>query len=181
MKLLKRKDAQTFDEKIYKIPNPLFITSEKFWDGGISSENSMNDKAEFYALAVKMSECVKKLIFSLDEKIYVGEHYCENKKLYAHWRDLKKIELFRTVSEKIKKKKCYEISLPEDENIIDMIIESNFRYLTHVSLYLPKNNIVIQPTCHTEIIIYTFNNEKVADILAPIVSDYEDIVVKGKV
>ena len=167
-----------FDQNIYEINSPVFITSDDFWDGGIDSMVSLKEKAKFYSLATIMSDVLKKFISILNEDIYISGFLCENKKMYAKWSDLKKIEFFRIVAKTFKKNKCYKLSLPEDSKIIDLIIESNFKYYSYFSLFLPVSNIIVQPTCHTELIIYSENTEYVKNILKRIIGSYNNINIK---
>ena len=179
MKVIKdKKIAREFDEKIYKIVNPIYITSERFWDGGISLEASLQEKAEFYELAAKMSGVVKELLYLLNENVYIGKTYCEHYKLYAEWKDLRKFELFREIYKRIKNRYTYQLTLPEDEGLLDMIVEANFKYYSYITLFLPKSNIIIQPTCHSEVIIYAFDVKKIAEKLEKMSQQYPGIIIK---
>ncbi|MGN0493952.1 MAG: hypothetical protein ACI4F7_09920 [Acutalibacteraceae bacterium] len=117
-----------FSKNIYNNNSPIFITSDDFWDGGINSTVSLKEKTRFYSLADKMSSIIKNSVSILDEEIYLGDFLCENGKMYADWSDLKKMDLFRIVSDIFKKNKCYKLSLSEDSQLIDLIVESNFKY-----------------------------------------------------
>lgn len=167
-----------FNKKIYEIKPPIFITSDDFWDGGIDSSFSLQEKAQFYSLSATMSNVLKQFISILNEDIYIGDFLCENRKMYAEWSDLKKMELFRIVSKIFKKDQCYRLSLSEDSKIIDLMIESNFKYYTYFSLFLPVSNIIVQPTCHTELIVYSEKTEYVKGILEKIVESYNNINIK---
>lgn len=172
MQLVKDKEIlRRFDAQLYET-SPLFITSDMFWDGGIRTDSSLREKAEFYALAEKMSAVVQDFILLQKEDVFMGQPFCEDGKLYAHWSDLKQQTLFREISAIIKKNKCYQLSLPEDKNVVDLIVESNFRYFTYVSLYLPASNIILQPTCHTEIVVYSQHNQEIKKTLQGIVEKY---------
>jgi len=131
-------------------------------------------KNEFYCLAERMSRIIKDIITEFDEHVLVDKVFCENEKMFADWVDLSKYELFREVSELFKSKQYYEISLPEDDKIIDLIVESNFRYFTYISLYLPKTKLIILPTCHTEILVYSDCSDKIVEVLEPIVAKHSD-------
>lgn len=167
-----------FNENIYEITAPVFITSNDFWDGGIDSGASLNEKARFYSLAAAMSDILKDFISVLNEDAFISDFLCENKRMYAEWSNLKEIELFRIVAKAFKKNKCYRLSLPEGSKIIDLIIESNFKYYSFFSLFFPKANIIVQPTCHTELIIYSENTEYVKDIFKKIIKSYSNIKIK---
>ena len=161
-----------FNENIYEITVPVFITSNDFCDGGIDSGASLKEKARFYSLAATMSAILKDFISVLNEDAFISDFLCENKRMYAEWSNLKEIELFRIITKAFKKNKCYKLSLTEDSKIIDLIIESNFKYYSFFSLFFPEANIIVQPTCHTELIIYSENTEYVKDIFKKIIKSY---------
>ncbi len=179
MQLVDKKNLKSiFNKNIYEIELPIFITSDIFWDGGIDSTFSLREKAQFYSLAFTMSNVLKQFISILNEDIYIGDFLCEYKKMYAKWSDLKKVELFRIVSKIFKKNQCYKLSLTDDSKIIDLIIESNFKYYTYFSFFLPNSNIIIQPTCHTELIVYSENAEYFKGVFVEIVKSYNNIKIK---
>lgn len=179
MQITDKKNVESkFNKNIYEIKSPVFITSDDFWDGGIDSTFSLKEKARFYSLADTMSNVLKQFISILNEDIYIGDFLCENKKMYANWSDLKKMELFRIVSKMFKKDQCYKLSLTDDSETIDLIVESNFKYYTYFSLFLPASNIIVQPTCHTELIVYSEKTEYVKGILEKIVESYNNINIK---
>ena len=178
MRLLKKSEIPVdFDPNIYKREDQLEVYGSKFWDGGILLVDSLQEKAEFYEIAAELSGVVKELITSLNERVYIGACFCDGESLYAHWRDMKEYPLFRNVSCEIKKNKCYELSLPEDSDFVDMLIESNFQYLTHVVFYLVGRKIVINPTFHTGIVIHGTQLDEVEEELKRIVKPYSDIGV----
>ena len=131
-------------------------------------------------MAATMSDVFNKIVSILIEEIYVADIFCENEKMYAQWSDLKKFELFRIISKTFKRGKCYKLSLLEDSEIIDLIIESNFKYYKHFSLFLPNSGTIIQHTCHTELIVYSENLEYISDILKNILKVYDSIHIKHR-
>ncbi len=137
----------------------------------------LNEKSKFYNLASIMSEVLKNLVIVLNDDVYVGNILCENEKLYAQWSDLKKFELFRFISKTFKKNKLYSLSVSKDTEIIDLIIESNFKYYSYFSFFLPKSNIVIQPTCHSELIIYSEKTECIKSLLKNIITIFNNIKI----
>lgn len=169
-----------FNKAIYNSTSYLFVTSDDFWDGGIDSGASLKEKSKFYSLAFTMSNVLKELVTTLNEEIYVGDILCENEKMYADWSDLKKTELYRIVSKVFKRNQCYRLSVAEDSALIDLMIESNFKYYTYFSFFLPRSNIIIQPTNHTELIIYSENLQDVYHTLENIVKPYDNINIKRK-
>lgn len=153
-----------FDKQLYTA-SPIFISCDKYWDGGISAKDSLKNKAEFYSLSFLFSGIVKTVIQTLDEKPMLGKCLCDHENMYSDFSEMEEYEIFREITNVIKNKKYYQLSLPEDNDIIDLIIESNFRYFTHIALFLPNSSIIIEPSCHTEIIIYSQNKDKLLDVL----------------
>ena len=155
MEIIKDKNINLqFIKELYQM-EPLYITSEVFWEGGIQTDAPLSEKAAFYLLTEKMSAIIKQIVRTYGGEARIGQSFCEHGCVYAKWTDLKNHELFRKLTSVIKKNKCYTISLPEDDSVIDLIVESNFRYFSYISLYLPKVNIILQPTCHTEVLVYS--------------------------
>lgn len=169
MQMIKKADAVgLFDKKLYQ-SQPLYISSPNYWDGGIQPNSPLVEKAAFYTVAHRMSTIIKEIVLELQESVLIGMGLCEHRQMYAHWSDLESHALFRTVTSVIRKNRYYCLSLPEDGDVVDLIVESNFRYFTHISLFLPKSNIIIQPTCHTEVLVYTTGDKKVMEVLEQIV------------
>ena len=167
-----------FDPGIYTSDSPVVITSDEFWDGGFDITASLREKSKFYNLAESMTIALKKLMADLDEDFYVADFLCENETIYASWSDLKSFALFRAVSETFQKNKCYRLSLKEDSDLIDLMIESNFRYYTYFSFFLPASGIIVQPTCHTEIFIYSEKEQWIRERLAEIIEPNGALKIK---
>lgn len=167
-----------FDSGLYKSDSPVVITSDEFWDGGFDSTASLREKSGFYRLAESMAAVLKKLITDFGEDFYVADFLCENQTMYASWSDLKSFALFRAVSEIFQKNKCYRLSVKEDSDLIDLMIESNFRYYTYFSFFLPASGIIIQPTCHTEIFLYSKQEQSVRERLANIIEPNGALKIK---
>lgn len=165
-------------DALYNLEYYYCISNPVFWDGGFAKDTSLQDKSNFYTLATVFSEITKKIIKSFDNQAIIGKNFCENKKLTEDWSDLSSYDSYNNLFSIIKKSKNYKLALPDDDIIIDYIIENNFRYLTNISLFLPKDEIVIQPTCHTEINIYSKNYPKIIPIIEDILSDYNGFDLK---
>lgn len=178
MRLVKKEEATAkYEKKIYK-ESPIFITAAKYWDGGISVENSLNEKKKFYCIAEKMSSIIKYIIRSKEGYAYIGNALCENGNVYAHWTDLEDYELFRLLEQKIKRNRYYKITSPIDDNIVDIIVEGNFRYYSHFSFYLPVSQIILEPTCHTETLVYARDSVNLVEELQQSLFEYsQDINV----
>ena len=67
-----------------------------------------------------------------------------------------------------------KISLPKDSKIVDLIVESNFRYFSNIALYFPKTDMILVPTCHTEIIVYTPSSKDVITMIETVIERYAD-------
>ena len=51
-----------FNKNIY-LESPIYITNNKFWDGGISTDSSLEEKSEFYCMAAKMSCIIQDITY----------------------------------------------------------------------------------------------------------------------
>lgn len=169
-----KKVAIRFDDQIYQT-SPVFITSDEYWDGGMNEESTLREKASFYRLTAKMSDIVKAVILSLGEEPMIGKAFCEHGSMYANWSDIKSYKLFRIMAKTIQKNLYYTLSLPEDSSVIDMVVESNFRYFSYIALYLPRSQVVICPSCHTEILVYAHNTANIVPILQKTIEQYSDV------
>ena len=167
------KSKFNFDRSIYNSDNYCTITNKKFWDGGFDKSASLKEKAEYYDLISQFSDIIKQMIISFHDTIITGSYFCEKNKIFEDWKDKSNFDCFYNISQLFKKNKHYELELPDDNDYIDYIIENNFRYFTCFDLFLPKNDIVLQPTCHTEVIIYAHNYEKIIKLANVLIEKHE--------
>lgn len=156
--------TQQFDKQLFR-SSPLFITCDHSWDGGITEDSSLCEKALFYGLADRMSSIIKDIAAALGENPLVGKALCENEVMFAHWSDLEDNALYRQLTDRFRKNKYYELSLPADGHAVDLAVEANFMYLSHITFYLPKSKMALVPTCHTEILVFCPDKQKHLDTL----------------
>ena len=80
MRTINKKDLQAefqfFNTEIYN-SKPIYITSEKYFEGGVYIGAPFKEKIEFYLLANKMSGILKELFAK--EKIYIANNSFETK------------------------------------------------------------------------------------------------------
>lgn len=152
-----------FNRELFNIKEIYCISCDKFWDGGFEQGASLTEKSNFYYLANQFSDIIKSITNDLDECILIGHKFSEKECIFEKWKDLGKYDSFNNLKNYINKKSSYKLVLPKDNEIIDYIIENNFRYFTSIDLYLPKNKVILQPTCHSEVFVYSKNY----DILLP--------------
>lgn len=151
-----------FSPEIYTLGQCIYITTDKFWDGGYSNDASLTEKCEFYKLASIFSKTLREIITILNDKVIISESCCQTGRYFEKWKDKSKYESYKTLKHFIKK--CCLLEFPSDNIIIDYIIENNFRYLSCIDIYLEFNQVVFQPTCHSEIIMYIGDEKKYSDI-----------------
>lgn len=167
-----------FNKSLYDLKDIYCITSEKFWDGGYDIDADLSEKAEFYNLTNKFSHIIKDIVTVLDDELIIGAEISENGQMFQGWKDIKQYDAFNNLSNYINKKHYYNLTLPDDSCIIDYIIENNFRYLTSIDFYLPKSKIILQPTCHTEVFVYSENYEKINPTINRIIKNYPELTYK---
>ncbi|MGN1131474.1 MAG: hypothetical protein ACI4RL_01110 [Ruminococcus sp.] len=165
-------------EHLYSLDDIYCITSETYWDGGFQTDATLKDKANFYHIAELFSRVIKEIIVTSGDKAFVGNVISEKSKIFEEWKDIKNYDSYNNLKNYISKKGCYEISLPADNNIIDYIVENNFCYLSCIDLYLPKSNIILQPSCHTEVFIYSDDYDLVLPKIKEILKEYPEINLK---
>lgn len=174
MNLLKHKKSIDLINQLYDTA-PCFVSCDLFWDGGIRPESSLKEKADFYALAYKMSCVIKELISQLQEQPLIGSDYCENGQLYQHWSDLRSYETYRELRDRLGNTKSTTLKLPEEQDLIDLIVEANFRYFSQAAIFLPKTKAILCPSCHSEIIVYAQEDcEVLLTLLQQLAQKYSD-------
>lgn len=162
--------------QLYDIKDVYVITSESYWDGGYPIDATLSDKQEFYKYANNFSEIIRKIISTFGDKAFIGKNFSERLSLIAKWKDIKCYDSYNNLLYFFNKKYNYVLN-SNDHDVIDFIVENDFRYFSFIDFYLPKFDFILQPTCHTEIIIYSNNYEKIIPTISEIVSDYKEIKV----
>lgn len=175
MNKIKFKDIEKV-KKLYHKKGVYVITSEKYWDGGYDIDASLDEKMQFYSYAKKYSDVLKNIIYQFGDKAIIGKDIGEKSDLFAHWKDMKCYDSFNNLNEQFNKKSNYEIN--HNDEIIDYIIENNFRYFSFIDFYLPKYNIILQPTCHTEIFIYSDNYKEIISKIETIIGSESELNIK---
>lgn len=163
-------------KKLYHKKGVYVITGEKYWDGGYDIYASLDDKLQFYSYAKKYSDVLKNIIYQFGDKAIIGKDIGEKSDLFAHWKDMKCYDSFNNLNEQFNKKSNYEIN--HNDEIIDYIIENNFRYFSFIDSYLPKYNMILQATCHTEIFIYSDNYKEIISKIETIVGSESELNIK---
>lgn len=167
-----------FNKSLYELREIYYITCEKYWDGGYSIDAKLSDKLEFYNVANRFSDIIKAIVSNLNDRLIIGAKISETGQMFQNWKDLKRYDAFNNLSNYINKGYYYNLILPDDNCIIDYIIENNFRYLSSIDLYLPKNKVILQPTCHTEVFVYSENYEHINPIINSIIKDFPELMYK---
>lgn len=173
-------DKIQFKRKIYKQKEIYYITYKKYWDGGFEADTSLSDKTNFYYVANLFSDTIKKIVCGLNDYIVIGNKFSQKEKLFESWKDKKNYDCYNNIKTFIKKNKSYKLNCPEDDLLIDYIVENNFRYLSCIDLYLPTAKVVLQPTCHSELFIYAEDYNKILPVLKEI-ADKSNLVLSKNV
>ena len=166
---------QLINKSLYNTDDFYFISCKNFWDGGFETSASLEEKYSFYKLANKFSNIIKEILIELKDDVIIGKTISEKSYIFEKWSDINRYDAFMNLTENINKHSHYLINIKNDGNIIDYIVENNFRYLTCIDLYLLNNKIIIQPTCHSEVIIYAENYTKIIPIVQNILKNYNDV------
>lgn len=172
-------DKIKFKRKIYKQKGIYYITYKKYWDGGFNKDTSLSDKADFYRVANLFSDAIKRIVCTLNDYIVIGNRFAQKECLFESWTDKKSYDCYNNLKSYTKKNKSYALKCPEDDLIIDYIVENNFRYLTCIDLYLSNSKVVLQPTCHSELFIYAKDYNKILPVLKEITENSKLVLSKN--
>ena len=167
-----------FNKNLFDINNIFYISCEKYWDGGYEPSAALNEKADFYRIANQFANIIKEIVSATDDTLIIGSEISEKGCLFESWKDLKNYDAYNNLYGLINKKCSYMLNLPDDSNIVDYIVENNFRYFSCIDFYLPKSKAVLQPTCHTELFIYSKNYDLLLPIVKNILQDYQGFYLK---
>ncbi len=172
MKFIKMQiiEKQIISELNSVIESRTVIVSVKdfFMEAGFKKNCTLQEKSKFYNGAAKLVTCVNMISDELNENmVYLGT-FSMYEKNYLNWTDIKHYDAYNNLKNLLKSKESKAFNL-SDVNIIDLAVECNLRYLSHIMIYFPKSKIFIRPDvhCYLEILgnsyilerIYTFLKE----------------------
>jgi len=164
MKLI-RKDEISFNRDLFHVQELYYLSCSRYWDGGYDKDATLSEKAKFYSIASQYSEIIKDILISFSEPVIISSVCSENERLFEKWKDIDKHDSYNNLISCFHKKKSYMLDFPNDIEYIDYIVENNFRYLSCIDLFLQQSNIIIQPTCHTEVFIYSYDYSRIIPIV----------------
>lgn len=176
MQSVKFKNINLVDD-LYNLSKGYVITSERYWDGGYSVDATLKEKLEFYSYATIFSDIIKKIIHSFGDNATIGHSICEHNGLFESWKDIKNFDCYNNLLCYINRKQDYKLTA-NDLDVIDFVVENDFRYFSFIDFYIPEFNFILQPTCHTEVIIYSNDYDNLIPSITEIVNQYENISVK---
>ncbi len=163
-------------EKITSIAYIGICHSSK-WDGGFDIEKCNNEeKAHFYSDLNEMVIFLKNFIFEMKvTKAIIGRFH--RSKWFEQWSDLDKIDIYKklkgTLSQyklKSNSKNGLEIDVIKQQDLIDLVVESGFRYISCISIYFPEVGILVEPTHNFELLFFTKEIDSCKKLL------YEELV-----
>lgn len=156
------------ERSVYDIPH-FIITNDKGADfeGGFDSFCGLKKKEEFYHLAGECLDIIYKFADTVGETVCCAGPFLSTEN-YEHWSNLKEFDAFNTLTEHIKNEQYKVIDLPESQNLVGLIIENNFRYLSQIALLFADTDIIIQPTHNAEILVFAKDCEKAKNLFAEI-------------
>lgn len=138
---------------LYDFPN--FMVSTPSWlDDGFDEYCKIEEKIAFYQTVKEITDIIKDIAKNMQTEIVCvgpylrGENYCE-------WRGLNKFDSYNSLKKIIKSKEYKILDLNNDINIISLIIENNFRYFSEICFFLKNPNMLIYPTHHMELIVFS--------------------------
>lgn len=167
----------TFDDNLYELKNIFCITSKDFFEGGFDINATLEEKHRFYKIALEYSRLLKEMAIKFEDNIIIGKDISE-KYIFEEWSDLKKYDAFNNICNTINKKQTYMLDIPKDFDIIDYIIECDFRYFTNIDFYFQKMNLIVQPTCHTEFFLFSDDYSSIISSIKEILQNFPSLELK---
>ncbi len=146
------------EKSIYGLSH-FIISNPKSIEGGFSQLCTLKEKEAFYHLANQCIDIIYAFAKSIGETICcVGPfHEFDN---YEKWSDLDNFDAFNALKMQINKGQYLVVDLLEEETLLNLIVENNFRYFSKISILFPKANVMIEPTHNDEILVVAQNYEK---------------------
>ncbi|MGN0468447.1 MAG: hypothetical protein ACI4GY_06970 [Acutalibacteraceae bacterium] len=144
----KNRECGSFD-----YPNFIVYTENVMVDG-FEKLCCVEDKIVFYSFVKQVRDfilCVAKE--NGDGIIGIGPYFNDHN--YNDWSNMNQFDSFISLSSTIKNNEYALLNIEDDTNIIDLIIENNFRYLSYVNILLKNANMLVFPTHNMELIVFS--------------------------
>lgn len=160
-------------EKWYEIDDweksYISIINDIWWDGGFDSFCLPKEKENFYRITQQALEIILDYAHTLGESMCcVGPfHRFDN---YEHWVNKEEYDCFNELKSHIEKDEYLLIDFESNKELLGIILENNFRYLSKISIYFPKTDILLEPGNHTEIFVYAKNLNVLKEDLYKVIS-----------
>ena len=147
----------------------LFISNDVWYDDGFDTFCLPETKADFYNMVQQVLDIIMNFADKFGENnCYIGPFHNVNS--YEHWANKEQFDCFNELKKHIKNDDYLSVDIAENKELIGLIIENNFRYLSQISMCFPKTQILVRPTHHTEVIVYSREIDKFKDTMAEIVN-----------
>lgn len=146
----------------------LCVLNDVWWEGGYERFCLPSEKEKFYRITQQALDILLEYARSLGEKICcIGPFHCyEN---FEHWSNKEDFDCFNELKEHIKNDEYIILNMESNKELLGLIIENGFRYLSCVCVYLPKNDILIEPDNHTQLFVYSNDLESLKEGLNKVV------------
>lgn len=132
------------------------------WDGGFDIEECNNEEKEhFYSDFNEMIMFLKDFMFDMKvTKAIIGRFH--RSKWFEQWSNLDKIDVYKKLKGVLSQYKLknnskggLEIDVIKQQDLINLVIEGGFRYISCISIYFPEVGILIEPTHNFELLFFT--------------------------
>ena len=145
-----------------------FISNDVWFDDGFEGLCLPETKATFYNYVQQVLDIILSFAYKEEEsKCYIGPfHNVDN---YERWTNKEEFDCFNELKNHIANNDYFEINVAENKELLGLLIENNFRCLTKISICFPKNNILLRPTHHMEVIVYSQQKNQTMNSLLDIV------------
>lgn len=117
-----------------------------FMEAGFGKTSTVKEKFVFYDGLEKMVSCVRRISEAIGEdSVYIGS-FIKGEKNYCRWKDIKEFDVYNAMKRRLGNGEILKADI--SDNIIDLSVECNVRYLSQIMFYFPENNIFIRPDVH---------------------------------
>ncbi len=156
------------ERDVYDIPH-FIITNGKSveFEGGFDSLCTLKKKEDFYHLAGECLDIIYKFACAVNESVCCAGPFLGTEN-YEHWSNLNEFDAFNALAEYIENNEYKVIDLSQSQDLVGLITETNFRYLTQIAFLFADNDVIIQPTHNAEILVLAKDCVKAKELFAEI-------------
>lgn len=136
-----------------------FIQNDMWWHGGFDTLCLPKEKAKFYDLVDQTLTIILEYADINEEKFACIGPFNQQEN-YEFWTNKEEFDSFNELKEHIKNNEYLLIDIESNKELLGLVIETNYRYLTQISILFPKSDVLIYPNHSTELLVYSVDSQK---------------------